>query len=344
MISRKTIILIIVGLTIVIFFMARSVLMPFILAGIFAYVFGPVVDLGEKQLKLPRFWVIALLYSGLFILALYFSHWLLTTALNESRDFTRELDQFNSFRTATFDHLPEWVVGGQHFGVKPVVEESIKSAVLAVGRFQGSLLPLFSQIIRYGLSFLVFWVAAFYLLKDSKHLFEATVKKFPAATEKEIREVGKRINVVLGGYLRGQIILILLMASVSSIFLTILGVKFAIVLGVLTGFLELIPFVGPVIATTLAAGVAFITGTNNFGFEPVVLSLIVISAYFIFRQLEDYFIIPQVLGRLTRIHPLFVLLSILIGGAIAGPIGFILGVPFAVSGKVLLEYFWEKGK
>ncbi|HSX58148.1 MAG TPA: AI-2E family transporter [Candidatus Saccharimonadales bacterium] len=342
MISRKTLFFIALGVILFILYLARSILMPFILAGIFAYIFSPLVDYLEHRVKIPRIWSIILLYLSFFVLAVFFFVWVFSAAVNETRDLTAEINEINSLGTQTFQNLPDIVIAGQHFGLKPIVEESLKTTVHSIAHFQGSLFPVFSEVVRYGLRFLIFWVVAFYLLKDGKILFEAVGRKFSKESEKEIQEVGRRINVVLGGYLRGQIILILLMATVSTIFLTIMGVKFAIVLGILTGFLELIPFAGPIIATTIVAGVAFITGSNNWGLDPVMLSLIIVIVYFVFRQFEDYFVIPQVLGRLTRIHPLLVLMSVLIGGAIAGPIGFVLGVPFAVSGKVLLEYFWEK--
>jgi predicted PurR-regulated permease PerM len=262
--------------------------------------------------------------------------------LSESSQFTQEIGNINSFGIATFQKLPEWVIGGKSFGIKSLVANGLQSLVSSINQVEDSLLPIFTQIVGYTLKFLVFLVASFYLLKDGHAVIEKMFKKFPSKNATEIREVGRRINVVLGGYLRGQILLILIMGVTTSIILTLLGIKYALILGLITGFLELIPFVGPVIATTLVAGIAFITGENSLSLDPTKISLVVIVIYFTLRQLEDYFVIPQLLGRLTRLHPLLVLFSILTSGAIAGPIGFILGVPVAASARVLLEYYWEK--
>lgn len=342
MISRKAILITTLITLILVFYLARDVMMPFVFALIFAYIFNPFVDRVQKKFKFHRVWGIFLLYILLSGFIVYFSIWTFNKILAESTQFTREIGSINSFGIATFQKLPEWVIGGKSFGVKTLVSNGLQSIVSTINEVEDSLIPIFTEILGYTLKFLVFLVASFYLLKDGNLILEKLINKFPKKNVKEIKEVAHRINIVLGGYLRGQLLLIIIMGTASSVFLTILGVKYAIILGIVTGFLELIPFVGPIVATAAVAGIAFITGENNFAFDSTTISIIIIVVYFTLRQLEDYFIIPQLLGRLTKIHPLLVLFSIITGGAIAGPVGFILGVPVVASARVLLEYYWEK--
>jgi predicted PurR-regulated permease PerM len=163
------------------------------------------------------------------------------------------------------------------------------------------------------------------------------VKKIP---RKDFIDLLDKVNLSLGGYLRGQILLVIIMSTATSIVLTILGVRFALVLGIITGFLELIPLIGPWIAGGLAALTAFLTGGNHFGLDPTSLALLIGLIYLSLRMLEDYLVIPQLLGRLTRLHPVIVLFAVLAGGSLAGALGFILAVPVAASLRVLLEYKW----
>jgi predicted PurR-regulated permease PerM len=129
------------------------------------------------------------------------------------------------------------------------------------------------------------------------------------------------------------------MAVASFVVLETLGIKYALTLAILTGFLEIIPYVGPVVAGSLAAGVAFVNGQNRFGLDPTTAALIVIGAYVILRHLEDYFVIPALYNRLTKVHPLVVIFSVLAGGHLFGVLGLILAVPVAATVKVIFEYF-----
>ncbi len=344
MISKKNLVIILAISLIIVFFLARDIMLPFVLALVFAYIFNPVVDFIQKKLKIKRFIAVGLLYVIILAAISYLSFWIINKVSLEASEFKNEIESINSIGVEAINHLPEWKIGDYNFGLKSLISTNLSSIGIYIIGIQTSVIPIVSGFLAYSLKLLVFAVAAFYFLKDGKSLFEKAVGQFPKKTAKEIKIVSSRINIALGGYLRGQILLILIMGTATSIVLVILGVKYAIILGVLTGFLELIPFIGPIVATILAATVAFISGENNFNLDPVVLSLLVVGIYFLLRQLEDYFIIPQLLGRLTKLHPLVILFSVIAGGAIAGPVGFILSVPIAASVRVLLEYFWEHSK
>ena len=134
------------------------------------------------------------------------------------------------------------------------------------------------------------------------------------------------------------------MSTATGLMLTILGVKFALILGIISGFLELIPLIGPWSAGSLAALTAFLTGGNRFNLDPTTLALLIGFLYFALRMMEDYLVIPQLLGRLTRLHPVIVLFAVLAGGSLAGAIGFVLAVPVAASLRILLEYKWGNDK
>ncbi len=342
MISRKNLVILLIISAGLVFYLSRDIMLPFILAAVFAYIFSPVVDFIQKKLKVRRIFAVIILYIILIGLISYSSFWIFSKISSEASEFKREIGNINSFGINAIKRLPEWEFGGRVFGLKTLVLGNLDSVVLYVSRIQASLIPIVSGVVAYSLKILVFIVASYYLLKDGKKMIEKVTSQFPHKSAKDIREVTHQINIALGGYLRGQILLIVIMATVSTIVLTILGIKYSLILGILTGFLELIPFIGPIVATAIVASIAFISGENHIGMDPTAISLLIIGIYFILRQLEDYFVVPQLLGRLTRLHPLVILFSILAGGAIAGPVGFIISVPIAASLRVLLEYYWRK--
>jgi predicted PurR-regulated permease PerM len=131
------------------------------------------------------------------------------------------------------------------------------------------------------------------------------------------------------------------MSTVTTIGLTVLGVPYSVLLGVLTGLLETIPFVGPITAGAIACLVA-LGHPNPFGWSQVAYVAVVAVMYTILRHAEDYFVIPTVIGRAVRLHPAIVIFSLLTGGAVFGLLGIFLAVPFAATLRLILIYVGAK--
>jgi predicted PurR-regulated permease PerM len=146
---------------------------------------------------------------------------------------------------------------------------------------------------------------------------------------------------MLGRYIRGQLILVVLMSTVTTIGLTILGVPYSVLLGVLTGILETIPFVGPITAGAIACLVA-LGHPNPFGWSQVAYVAVVAVMYTVLRHAEDYLVIPAIIGRAVRLHPAIVIFSLLSGGALFGLLGIVLAVPVAATMRLVLIYVGAK--
>ncbi len=136
--------------------------------------------------------------------------------------------------------------------------------------------------------------------------------------------------------------MVLLVASILFITLSILGVRFALILAIFSGLAEIVPIIGPIVAAAVAAIVAFVGGTSNVGFSPLYMAIAVIVAYTVVRQIQDYLINPLVMGKITKLHPLIILFAVLAGEHTAGILGLILAVPTACILKILLEFSLDK--
>jgi predicted PurR-regulated permease PerM len=132
------------------------------------------------------------------------------------------------------------------------------------------------------------------------------------------------------------------MSTVTSIILTILQVPGSLFLGIVTGALELLPFVGPITAGTLSVSVAYLNGTNPFGWSQLAYAGVVALLYFVMREAEDYLVMPHVLGRAVRLHPLVVIFAVSAGGVIGGLLGLVVAVPIAASLKAIFSYLYAK--
>jgi predicted PurR-regulated permease PerM len=191
------------------------------------------------------------------------------------------------------------------------------------------------------LHFLIFLIATFLLLRDAPRLLDVVRRSLPRDHRAEILHVLRDTNVMLGRYIRGQLILVALMSTVTTIGLTVLGIPYSVLLGLMTGALETIPFVGPITAGAIACLVA-LGHPNPFGWSQIAYVGVVAGMYTILRHAEDYLVIPTVIGRAVRLHPAIVIFSLLSGGAIFGLLGIVLAVPVAATLRLVLIYVRAK--
>lgn len=311
----------------------RAILTPFVAAGIFAYLFNPIVNIFEHKLKMPRALAIFLIYGTITVIFVIGGIMLSSRVLTESS----ELRSFIVSTLTNAQHqtktLPEWV--------RPTAVDFLanlkRSRALNVLSGE-SFFFLFPQAISRIISFIIFLVSTFYFLKEGGTFFKKLISLAPHKYKDELEILFKKTNGVLGGYLRGQIFLVFLMSIVTYISLLILGIRFSFLLGLFSGFAEIVPVVGPIVAGSVAVLVALLTGTAHFGLQPIQAAFIVIVIYFVLRQLEDYFVIPYVMGKVTQLPSFVIFFAVIAGGHIAGILGLILAVPIAAVGRIVLEF------
>lgn len=207
-----------------------------------------------------------------------------------------------------------------------------------VGRM---VVPLAQALGRFTLELLVFLIAAFFVLRDAPRLFQAAEGLVPREQRAEVLHIAGQVGYLIRRYIRGQLILVVVMATVTGVGLSILKVPYSVLLGSLTGVLELVPIVGPITAGALASLVA-LGHANPFGWSQLWYVGAVVIMYTVLRQTEDYVVVPLVIGRIVRLHPIVVIFSVLAGGALFGLLGVILAVPVAATSRLLLIYVLAK--
>lgn len=314
-------------------YIERSILPPFILAAIFAYIFNPLIGILTKKLRVPRTISILFVYAVLFAVIIFTGAILIRKMSQESIDIFRVINSMiDTARSQTYQ-LPDWI--------RPAANDYLltlkKSSFVSLFRYF-SLIPVFNEAISKIVSFFVFLFSGFYFLKDGEHLLRRVVQSVPKKYRPDVELLLNKINSVLGGYLRGQVLLIFLMSLMLYICLAIVGVKFALTIAIFSGIAEIVPYIGPVIAASVAVFVVLLTGSANFGLLPLQAVCIVILIYFVLRHLEDYFIIPHVMGKITKLPPVVIFFAVIAGGHLAGVLGLIIAVPIAAIIRIFLEF------
>jgi len=322
------------AITIWFLYIERAILTPFILAAIFAYIFNPVVNFFTHKVKLPRTISILIIYLILVGVIVFFGVIFTTRIFEESAELRAYITSMIKGTKSQINTLPDFI--------RPAASDLLISLEKSRIFTPSYWISLFPQAISRIISFFLFLVAGFYFLKEGNVIFDKVLNFIPKDLRIDTEIMFRRMNKVFGNYLRGQIFLVVLVSVILYIALAILGVRFALVLAVFSGFAEIIPILGPIFAGAVAALVVLISGTANFPMPTIQGAIIVVVIYFVVRELEDYFVIPHVMGKVADLHPLIILFAVIAGGHLFGILGLILAVPIAGAIKILLTYSMDK--
>jgi predicted PurR-regulated permease PerM len=181
-----------------------------------------------------------------------------------------------------------------------------------------------------GLLVLPLWT--FYLLRDEPQVSTLFYRLIPPAYRADAESIQALVNLTLGSYLRGQLILCLSVGIMFTLGLLLLGVDYALLLGTIAGILEVVPALGPFLGTIPAVLVALATSPSQL-LKVIVLALAV-------QQIENTFLVPQVTGETVNLHPALVMLLLVVGSAVGGIWGVILSVPLTALIRDLVHYLY----
>ena len=337
----------------------QSLLPTLVLAMIVAYLLNPLVNLATIRLKVPRGTAVAIVYILLLVVAIGGGIGLGFLAFEQASKLTTEFlpdsftdaatlvqEQIRLFSERTFmigpyalspARLPSWIN----------LQELAQQAV-------NLLRPLFSQsgswlaqvaqatISTLGVIFLVI-VVSIYLVKDSPKLWEGISN---LAHQPGYRQDAERLLSdfarIWDAYLRGQVILALVIGFIVSVTLSMLGVSNALGLGVLSGVLEFLPIVGPLVGSGAAILVALFQSDTIWGLQSYQYAILIAVVMGLIQGLENNILVPRIVGDALDLHPLLVMISVIMGASLAGILGAVLAAPVVATIKLLGAYAWRK--
>ena len=335
---------------------ASQVISPLLLGFAIAYLLSPICHFFERILSKNALLskkqslcqnISILMTFLLLILGVVFLGSLLLSTLTKSiqvlrledlfqviEDFASTVEKFYSDLYVRLGNLP---IGGED--AKEAVQLLLQKAVVF---FQNMGNSVFSSLgsLAGALSTLVFGIIfSLYFLADGQKILSYWARIFRLLFGERRLEKLRRFFIdadrVFAGYLRGQIIDGTIMAVLVSVSLSVLQVRYAVVIGVLTGFGNLIPYVGPFIAYGMTALVCLVYGD----FTKILPALI---ALFVIQTVDGNVINPRLLSQNIDVHPLVVIIALIIGGSLGGFLGIFLAAPVASLIKLELDKFMER--
>ena len=181
-----------------------------------------------------------------------------------------------------------------------------------------------------GLVVIPFWM--FYILHDARQVNQGMLGALPEQLRPDIQAMARLIDDVRSAYIRGQLLLVLFVGGMATIALLIIGVPFALVLGLLAGMFEVLPYIGPILGAIPAVLVALLS-------DPVSAVWVGI-AFFAIQQVENLILVPRIAGRSVKLHPAAVMVVLVIGNELAGLFGMLFAVPVAAVFRDVFKYLY----
>jgi predicted PurR-regulated permease PerM len=314
--------------------LARGIIGPFVVAAILAYAFSPVVSAIQNRTRLPR---VAIIGAGYLLLLAAIAGIALIAADKAGKELTDLSSGGHDVISSALRKLfgDTIVVAGNTLNVDDVARQ-IKESFLGLISTPSGAVQIAERAVDLALQTILCLIITFYFLLDGQRFGRFMLRFLDHEQRADALRLTHRIHVVLGRWLRGQLLLIALVAAVLYVVLgPILHVPYALALAILSGFLEIIPLVGPMIAAALAGTVAFSAhGTNT--------TAVVLVVYFVVRQVEDQIVMPVVIGRAVHLHPIITIFAVLVGLSTWGIIGGLLGVPVAAALNVILHELYPE--
>lgn len=186
-----------------------------------------------------------------------------------------------------------------------------------------------------GVAFLVGVVLALFVLTDLPRLGKVALRVVPPRRRAEAAQLAGEVGTTIGGFLRGQLIVAAFVGVASALALWVVGLPLWLLVGVVAGVTNLVPYVGPFVGGALAVTIALVDGDVSTAVWAAVAILVV-------QQVESHVVAPMVMGQVVRLHPAVILLVVLLGGSVAGLLGLLLAVPLAASAHVLVRHLWRR--
>jgi len=312
-----------------------EILLPFVVGMAVAYFLDPIVDRLEKR-GLWRGWS-ALLVLTPFLLVVVLALVLLAPLLIE--------------QVAAFAHsLPDYISSFREL-VTPLVEslrsrlgeEQVASFSSVAGGYAGDVLAwvggLFSKVWGGGLALVnllslifIMPITAFYLLRDWDIIIARIDSWLPRLHAQMIRDQTMEVDRTLSGFVRGAAMVCLTLATIYGVGLTLIGLKFGLLIGIAAGLISFVPYVGAAIGLVIGTGLAYYQ-------FPEITPVLLVAGTFLFGQtLESYVLTPRFVGDRIGLHPMWIIFALLAGGALFGFLGIFLAVPVAAVIGVLSRF------
>ncbi|MEE9304175.1 MAG: AI-2E family transporter [Thiotrichaceae bacterium] len=331
-----------ITVTFILLYLLAPILTPFIMGALLAYLGDPIVDRLEK-FKLSRTLSVVIVFVILFIFLLIFFFLVIPVLETQLKALIHKLPEFIDWG---LQQLQPYLKQDLDVDVSVLEIDRLKTMIGSHWNQAGGIIRALIAAISHSGMFVVAWIAnilltpvvAFYMLRDWDHFVDYIHDLLPRNAEPTISRLAKESDDVLGAFLRGQLLVMLSLAAIYTIGLWMVGVEFALLIGLFAGLLSFVPYLGLILGVVVA-GLAVMFQTQDY-----MDLLLVFLVFGVAQMIESMLLTPMLVGERIGLHPVSVIFAVLAGGQLFGFFGVLLALPIAAILAVIMRHLHSSYK
>ncbi len=313
---------------------------PVILAVILAFILAPLVNFLQKKIKIPRVLAIIIVYLLMFIIIGAVLSIIIPILINQIQVFVQDIDVWINQALDFF--AQDFVIGTYVFSGEVLLEPINNALQNLLEPVVGSTIGIVGVLIE-SIAWIVFIIIiSIYLIKEANSVMRWFEHLIPVYGRTDYRKIIHEINIIWSAFFRGQLLLAVIVASIITVEGLIIGLPFALLMGVFAGLMEFLPSIGHGIYLVVASLLALILGSTWIPIPNWVFLILVVSIHIVFTQFDLNYLIPKIIGRSVHLPPLVVILGIIAGASLSGVLGVVLAAPTIASLRVLGGYIYAR--
>jgi predicted PurR-regulated permease PerM len=345
---------------------SRNSLSLIFFAGLLAFLVHPLIRFFQQRWRMPKGAAVLLTYL-LVLLMLFLIPFILLPQIIDSVNFIANLDfqaiaqdiaawaeqasaqvgrlpLIGALLQSALDALALALQGTPAAETSPTVavQLTVESFGMQLASMLGSVVNVVTPIVAAILSVVFMLLIALQMNLSGDRVLNGLPKLLPPGYQDEFSDLFRRIGGIWNAFMGGQVLLMVTIGAVTVLANWIIGTPQPLLLGVIAGFMEVIPSLGPLIAWIPAVLLALLFGSTHFAIDPLIFALVVTLVYLGIQTLENQVVVPYVLGDSLDLPPVVVLIGVTIGGSALGILGIFLASPVIATGKEVFEYLYAK--
>jgi len=327
----------------------HTIIVPVLMAFVVAYLLHPSASLIDRKTPLSWRMAVNLIYL-VFIIILAVLLTLggvglvqqIQSLINTVQSAITNLPAFIESLPGRIYHIGPFILDFSKIDWNSIGQQILSYVQPALGRL-GNLVGTLASSAASTFGWLAFiLIVSYFFLLESGGLRSSIIKFEIPGYAKDVRRLSKELSRIWNAFLRGQIIIFFLTSIVYAIFLSILGVRYALVLALITGFANFIPYIGPAINWVVLGLVTYFQSSNLFGLSAFAYMALVIIIAVLIDQVFNNLINPRVMASALKVHPAFVLIAAIIAANLLGVLGVIIAAPLLATLKLISQYTMRK--
>lgn len=308
-----------------------AIILPFFIALVIAYLLNPIIVRLEAR-KVPRIYGIFLIYTVSSIIIIAITIFIVPEIINNTKELMVTIPEITSKYQGIFNNFMSGIKSSNWPpDVKNAIYREIQNSAIMAQNFIMDMLKKSISTLLETLTMIfdviLAMIIAYYFIKDVEFFKSSVLSITPRKWRNGIVATGRDIHNILSSFIRGQILTAMIIGILEMIGLSIVGIKYPLILGLIGGAANIIPYFGPIIGAIPAVAIALIDSHLK-----VIWTVIV---FVIIQQIDNAFISPKIIEGGLGLHPVTTILAVLVGGEFFGILGMLLAVPAAAILKVI---------